>query len=68
LGAVNAKPFANDGKVPELTRFVGARYDAATMDDEAVTREAPPAPELDDEWEDAFSWSYGPRFWNVGCG
>ncbi len=54
--------------MPELTRFVGARYDAATMDDEAGTREAPPAPELDDEWEDAFSWSYGPRFWNVGCG
>ncbi|MBI4589567.1 MAG: hypothetical protein HY725_12065 [Candidatus Rokubacteria bacterium] len=23
---------------------------------------------LDPEWEDAFYWSYSPRFWNVGCG
>lgn len=52
-----------------LTRFVGARYDAATMDDdEPVAPEAPPLPALDLEWEDAFVWSYGPRFWNVGCG
>ena len=35
---VNAKPPARDDKVRELTGFVGGRYDAATMDDEAVAR------------------------------
>jgi hypothetical protein len=38
------------------------------MDDEAVAPDAQATPELDDEWEDAFLWSYGPRLWNVGCG
>jgi len=23
---------------------------------------------LDDEWDETFAWSYGQRFWNVGCG
>lgn len=23
---------------------------------------------LPDEWDDVFAWSYGPRFWNIGCG
>jgi endogenous inhibitor of DNA gyrase (YacG/DUF329 family) len=35
---VNAKPPARDDKVRELTGFVGGRYDATTMDDEAVAR------------------------------
>lgn len=23
---------------------------------------------LSDDWDDVFAWSYGPRFWNIGCG
>lgn len=23
---------------------------------------------LDDEWDDAFGWTYGRKLWNVGCG
>ena len=40
--------------------------------DEAVSLPLPPAADvartLTDEWDEAFSWSYGQRFWNVGCG
>lgn len=24
--------------------------------------------ELDPEWDERFYWSYGPGFWNLGCG
>lgn len=24
--------------------------------------------ELADDWNDVFAWSYGQRFWNIGCG
>ncbi len=33
---VNAKPLARDGKTRELTRVLGARYDASTMDQAAA--------------------------------
>jgi hypothetical protein len=23
---------------------------------------------LPDDWDAEFSWSYGQRFWNIGCG
>jgi hypothetical protein len=26
------------------------------------------APALDQEWDEVFAWSYGPRTWNLGCG
>ncbi len=38
------------------------------MDEEVVATDTPVNAALDDEWEDAFCWSYGPRLWNVGCG
>ena len=24
--------------------------------------------DLADDWDDAFAWSYGQRYWNIGCG
>lgn len=24
--------------------------------------------ELAADWDDAFAWSYGQRYWNIGCG
>ncbi len=36
--------------------------------DEAAAADTPVKSELDEEWEDAFFWSSGPRLWNIGCG
>jgi hypothetical protein len=46
-----------DGRFPEEPPRLAAGDDAAGG-----------LSDLDGEWDEAFVWSYGRRFWNVGCG
>lgn len=78
---VNVRAVPRARKVRELTRFMPDEYDARDMKQRATDRvpsSGPPrddGPEivdvpraLDDDWDDVFAWSYGQRFWNLGCG
>jgi hypothetical protein len=67
--SVNEKGFAIDSKVVELTGFVDRRYHAGVTTPDVADRQISEAgAQLDPEWDEVFSWSYGLRLWNVGCG